>query len=174
MIFAITGTHEQPFDRLVTALDAYAQRNGDEPVVIQRGYSTHVPRFARSEVMYDQDAMGALAAEARVIVTHAGPGSIWLAFQHDKIPVVVPRMKRYGEHVDDHQVTFARHLSSAGRAPAVEEIGTLAEVLDAYDEVIAGFTPPGDASRANRARLARALEEMLSPPPGPGGGPPSR
>lgn len=164
MIFAITGTHEQPFDRLVRALDDYAAAHPDEAVVIQRGYATHRPRHAQGEPMFPQERMNELAAQARVIVTHGGPGSIWLAFQHDRIPVVVPRMKRFGEHVDDHQVAFARHLERASRAPAVTEIERLAALLDDFGAVAARYAAPGDVAGANRARLCARLAEMVERP----------
>lgn len=162
MIFGITGTHEQPFDRLVRALDDYAAAHPDERVVIQRGYATYLPRHAETEAMYPQERMNALAATARVIVTHGGPGSIWLAFQHDRIPVVVPRMKRFGEHVDDHQVAFARHLERAGRAPAVMDIERLSDLLDEYASATSHYAAPTNVAVPNRAKLCAELEGMLT------------
>jgi UDP-N-acetylglucosamine transferase subunit ALG13 len=163
LIFGITGTHEQPFERLVLALDSLAKLYVDrEPFVLQMGYFRGSLKYASGQRMYANEEMQTLARKARIIVTHAGPGSIWLAFQHNKIPIVVPRMKKHGEHVDDHQLAFANQLSSESRAIVVTDTTKLRDALLNYGDLVLRCTAPGISFEANRRKLFRMLEDLLS------------
>jgi UDP-N-acetylglucosamine transferase subunit ALG13 len=118
MIFVTIGTYEAPFDRLLGALVPLADT---EELVIQCGHSKLGPVGARWIDFLPFDELAALVKEARVVVTHAGVGSVLVALTAGKRPIVVPRRARYGETVDDHQVTFARRLAEAGLAVAVDD-----------------------------------------------------
>lgn len=60
------------------------------------------------------DELAARAHAVDVVVTHAGVGSILMALRTGSCPVVIPRMKRYNEHIDDHQWELARLLETRG------------------------------------------------------------
>lgn len=109
MILVLTGTHEQPFDRLVRAADALAAA-GDE-VVVQAGASEVALEHATGRPWYRPSQLEQLAAASEVVIAHAGPGSLALARRAGRWPVVVPRSARHGEHVDDHQIHFADRLT---------------------------------------------------------------
>lgn len=163
MIFCTVGTHEDPFDRLLRALDALA---GEERVVIQSGYSTYAPTRWAAEKMMPFDRVQALMAEARIVVTHGGPASIMQALAHGKVPVVVPRQAKFGEHVDDHQVRFARKIGD--RVLVVLDIADLAPTLADYDRRVAGlgggsFGP--ERARAFALKLDALCEGLLAGPP---------
>ena len=66
---------------------------------------------------------------ARVVVTHAGVGSVMVALANGKRPVVVPRRKAFGEAVDDHQLQLGRRFAAAGLVTLVEEPDGLAAAL---------------------------------------------
>lgn len=156
MIFCTVGTHEDPFDRLVAELDRLATSGalGGEPVHIQTGYSTVVPVACTAEKMIGFDEVQRRMREARVVVTHGGPASIMQALALGKVPVVVPRQAKFGEHVDDHQVRFARRI--ADRVLVVLDIGELGEVLEHHAERVADLGPAvGGPERA------RAFAERL-------------
>jgi UDP-N-acetylglucosamine transferase subunit ALG13 len=154
MIFATVGTHEDPFNRLLEALDALP---GDEPVVIQSGYSTYVPRRCTAEAMMPYARIQALMAEARIVITHGGPASIMQALAHGKVPIVVPRQSAFGEHVDDHQVRFSRRI--ADRVLVVIDIHDLAPTIAAYETRVAGLG--GGSFGPERARLfAEKLDRL--------------
>jgi len=115
MILVTVGTHNQGFNRLVAAADAYAARTA-ERVVIQRGTSTHLPQHAEHFTFTGFERMQELTREARVVVTHAAAGAILLGLQLGKPLVLVPRKKLLGEIYDDHQFELVRALCGAGRA----------------------------------------------------------
>lgn len=139
MIFVTVGTHEQQFDRLVEAIDSLKQ-NGriDEEVVIQTGFSTYEPQHCRWEKFFAYPQMLEFVREANIVVTHGGPSSFIMPLQVGKIPVVVPRQKCFNEHVNDHQLEFAKTVQQRlGNIMVVEDIADLGNTLEQYDVLAA-------------------------------------
>ena len=139
MIFVTVGTHEQPFDRLIECVDNL-KRDGKiaDDVFIQTGYSTYVPKYCEWKSMLPYTEMERMISEARIIISHAGPSSFLAPLRIGKIPVVVPRMKKYNEHVNDHQVKFSRAVAERqDNIILVEDVDTLGDVIVHYDELMA-------------------------------------
>jgi UDP-N-acetylglucosamine transferase subunit ALG13 len=111
MILATVGTHEDQFNRLLVELNRLVEVGAiKERVVVQSGYCD---ADAPAVECFDQlpfDELQSLMAEANVIITHGGPASIMQAMAHGKVPIVVPRQSKFGEHVDDHQCRFAEKM----------------------------------------------------------------
>ncbi|MBC6910381.1 glycosyltransferase, partial [Lactobacillus reuteri] len=112
MIFVSVGTHEQPFNRLMQALDKLIMDGKiKEQVVIQGGYSTYIPQDATFYKLMDFDIMNDYMHRARIVITHGGPATIIMALQNEKIPIVVPRQKKFDEHINNHQVEFTKQMA---------------------------------------------------------------
>jgi UDP-N-acetylglucosamine transferase subunit ALG13 len=126
MIFVTVGTGEQPFDRLLRAFESLSF---DEPLVVQRGPSTVEPESAACFDYLPFSEMLAQMQDARVVITHAGVGSVIAALTAGKRPVVVPRRRCFGEAVDDHQVEFARRLADSGLVRLVDDPRDLDDAL---------------------------------------------
>lgn len=166
MIFATVGTHEDPFDRLLTALDALVAEGAiTEPVHIQSGYSkAPAPRCVVTPMM-PFDTLQAEMAAARIVITHGGPASIMQAFAHDKVPIVVPRQSQFGEHVDDHQVRFARRM--ADRVLVVLDIAELGPTIRDYDARVAALgsaSVGSERAKVFAGRFEALCEEVLARP----------
>jgi UDP-N-acetylglucosamine transferase subunit ALG13 len=127
MIFVSVGTNEAPFDRLIVALDRIPP---GEEVIAQCGSSSHRPARATCSDFMPFEDLVQLVRAARIVVTHAGAGSTMVALANGKRPIVVPRLRRYGEAVDDHQLHFARRL-------AERKLVTLAEDPDRLPQALA-------------------------------------
>lgn len=110
MIFVSVGTHHQPFDRIVIAADRIAVELG-EHVILQRGASRIPAPHAEVFDTLPPDRFEELLKTARVVVLHAGSSSFLQARSLGRRPIVVPRSPEHGEHVDGHQIAFARSLS---------------------------------------------------------------
>lgn len=111
MIFVTVGTHEQPFNRLVKAVDMLKINSEiTESVFIQTGYSTYVPQACEYKDFISMKQMDKYMQQASVVITHGGPSSFVTALQYNKVPIVVPRLSKYDEHVNDHQLTFCNEL----------------------------------------------------------------
>ena len=127
MIFVTVGTHEQPFNRLVECVDKLVETGKiNEEVFIQTGYSTYEPKCCNWRKFLPYQEMIQKVEEARVVITHGGPSSFIMPLQIGKIPIVVPRQKKYGEHVNNHQLKFCREVEKKmGNIIVVEEITDL-------------------------------------------------
>jgi UDP-N-acetylglucosamine transferase subunit ALG13 len=126
MIFVTVGSCEYPFDRL---LDAVGELPGDERVVVQSGSSELALPRAECFDFVPFEALVEYVRSARLVVTHAGIGSILTALGTGKRPVVVPRRRQYGEAVDDHQVGSARRLAEVGLVTYVDDPASLGAFL---------------------------------------------
>jgi UDP-N-acetylglucosamine transferase subunit ALG13 len=127
MILVTVGVSNVPFDRLVGAADDLA--TDGETVVVQYGAARARPQCA---VCYDYLPFVELqewVAKARVVVCHAGIGSVAMCLTTGVHPVVVPRLERLRECVDEHQLTFARRLGELELATVVEDVSELAQAV---------------------------------------------
>jgi UDP-N-acetylglucosamine transferase subunit ALG13 len=156
MILVATGASQFPFDRLLRAVDALG---ADERVVVQRGCSTVEPAGADCFDFLPMPDLAALVREARVVVTHAGVGSILLCLTNGRSPIVVPRLKRFGETVDDHQLESARRFAAAGLVTLVEDPADLpAALAGAGDGVVAPPSGEGALVRELRSYFEETIE----------------
>jgi len=140
MIFVTVGTHEQSFDRLIIYIDDLKRKQIiTEDVIMQIGVSSYRPKFCEWDLILPYKKMMEYTNNARLIITHGGPSSFLPAIQMGKIPVVVPRQKRFNEHVNDHQLEFSRKVSQRfGNILLVENIDDLEYVIKHYDTLADG------------------------------------
>lgn len=137
MIFVTVGTHEQQFDRLVEAVDLLKKENRvSQPVFIQTGYSKIQPQYCEYKNFISFADMHVHMAEAEIVITHGGTGSVMLVLYHGKIPVVVPRQHGFGEHIDDHQVIFCRTMETKKKILPIYDTQNLEECLNHYKEKV--------------------------------------
>lgn len=113
LLFVSVGTDHHPFVRLLTWVERFSATHPDVHVVVQHGYSP-APRLVEAHEMLAASPLIELLEKADAVVTHGGPGTILEARGAGHTPVVVPRERRFGEHVDDHQVRFVTRLAGSG------------------------------------------------------------
>ena len=165
MIFVTVGTHEQPFDRLLSCIDHLVETGViTEEVVIQSGFSNYEPKHCRWSKLLPHKEVKELVEQARVIITHGGPASFMMPLLMGKIPVVVPRMASYNEHVNDHQVSFSRAVAERkGNIILVEDLDKLGDVLANYDEIVSGMPLDNKSHNARfNEKLKNLVDEMFS------------
>ncbi len=113
MIFVITGTEAYPFNRLISEIDKLKmEKNITDEVYIQLGSCTFKPEFCTWDNWLPFDKMCENIKKADIVITHAGAGTTLLCLDLGKKPIIVTRQKRYNEHLDDHQVPFAKMMES--------------------------------------------------------------
>jgi len=130
MIFVTLGTHKQQFNRLLMEVDKLVERGKIKNVIAQIGYSTYIPKNYKWFKFLDFEKMLKVQKKAELIVTHAGVGSIMTALDIRKPIIVVPRVPKYNEHVDDHQTFTAKELENQGRVIAVYDIKNLGKAIE--------------------------------------------
>lgn len=129
MIFATVGSQE-PFDRLIRAVDEWAALRGRADVFAQIGGSTLHPRHIEFTKFLEPGEFNRVIREASVIVAHAGMGSIISALELGKPIVVMPRRGALRETRNDHQVATAESFGAQGRIIVANGEQDLAEKLD--------------------------------------------
>lgn len=113
MIFISLGTQKFQFNRLLKYIDEKIKSQEiSEEVFAQIGYSTYIPQNYRYKEFLDKKEIESIIEESDLLITHAGVGTIIAAMKHEKPIIVVPRLSRFEEHVDDHQLQIAEAFSS--------------------------------------------------------------
>lgn len=162
MVFVTVGTHEQQFDRLIRAVDELVSDGTiAEPVFVQTGYCNYEPKHCEWSRFVPATEMVRLMREADVVITHGGPSSFIEAMAAGKVPVVVPRYERFGEHVNDHQADFVRKVANRrGGVVPVYDIADLPSAIETgrrLSSVGAGFESHNAEFCEGLARLIGGL-----------------
>jgi len=129
LIFVTVGNHNQGFNRLIKKMDEVAGTI-DEKVIIQIGYTNFKP--VNAEYFSFVDSFGEilrLNRDSRVVVSHAGAGSIVTALKQKTPVIIVPRLKKYNEHMNDHQLDIAHAMFDDKNVTVVYDVELLEEYL---------------------------------------------
>jgi UDP-N-acetylglucosamine transferase subunit ALG13 len=147
MILITVGQERFPFDRLLRLADeAAAGGDFEGPAFAQTGCSDYVPRSFPHADFLPPDRLRELIRGSALIITHGGVGTVVQCLEEDKVPLILPRDPRRGEHVDGHQLEFSARLEAECR------------VLVAHDD--ADFR----AKLRDHARLIRGIRAGRRPP----------
>ncbi len=153
MIYVTLGTMFLDFPRLIRKMDEIALSTG-EKTVIQIGLGQTRPETCEFFDFKSRDEILRIQREARVIVCHAGIGSVLDALEARRPFVVVPRLKKYNEHMSDHQLDIAEAVQRRGWGRMVMDMALLAEAC-------ANPTPAPPSYRPAEARLVAALRDDI-------------
>ena len=156
MIFVTTGT-QTPFDRLLRAVDAWAQTRTRPDLFAQIGRGAWKPRHIEHVDLLDPHAYDQRIRECSLVVSHAGMGSILSALLHAKPVLVMPKLARMGEHRNEHQTATARRLGAMGVIHVAWNEAELHEQLDRHDRLAAPSAIGPHASD----RLLRRLRDFI-------------
>lgn len=161
-VVVTVGTDHHRFDRLIGWVDRWAAEHPDVAVLVQHGTAT-APEHAASVVMLGYDDLVAAMRAASVVVAQGGPATIMDARSVGHRPVVVPRIGRLDEVVDDHQITFARWMDRRELVWLAEDEPTLCRHLDAAlaDPNRVRIAPDGAASNETIEAFRTAVAPLL-------------
>jgi beta-1,4-N-acetylglucosaminyltransferase len=118
------GNGHQPFLRLLDGVMAIADKL-PRPLIVQSGHTSFSSSEAQVLSFMDRDEFVRVLREASLVISHAGAGSIIEAATEGHVPVVVPRLARYGEIVDDHQLELVSALGEAKKIIPVLDLSRL-------------------------------------------------
>lgn len=158
MIFLAVGT-QFPFDRLVKAVDDAVTKNilGEE-IIAQIGESLYKPHNFEAVASLDKKAFDEYLKQASCVIGHAGMGIITTTMDNKKPLLVMPRLKKYGEAVNDHQLAIAREFEKLGHilvAYGEEELPAKLEKLKTFAPV-----PRKNQAGTVAARISQFLNEI--------------
>lgn len=132
MIFVILGTHELEFKRLLQYLeDMYIK----EEVIIQSGNTNFTSNKYKVIPFLDQNDFNKYIKKSTLVITHGGVGSILTALRHKKKVITMPRLSKYNEHNDDHQLEICNKLSKEGYTMNCTDYDSLKEFIENYKKI---------------------------------------
>ena len=151
MIFITLGSQKFQFDRLLEAVD---ELQTDEEIFAQIGYSDYKPKNYKYKEFLDRDEFGKVMDKADIVITHGGTGAIIGAVKKGKKVIAVPRLKKYGEHVDDHQIQLIGQFKELNLIYACEDMD-LEKALETVKKT------EYKEYQSNTKRIIRSLEEFI-------------
>jgi UDP-N-acetylglucosamine transferase subunit ALG13 len=129
MIFATVGT-QLPFDRLLLGLEGWAAMNPGVPILAQTGATKHRFRHIETVSHLSQTAFCDHFSAARLVVAHAGMGTILSAAELGKPLILMPRRAKFGEHRNDHQQDTVREMARLSNITVADDGEALHRALD--------------------------------------------
>jgi UDP-N-acetylglucosamine transferase subunit ALG13 len=133
MIFVTIGT-QIPFDRFIKAVDEIAETI-NETFVVQALNGKYLPRNFKTVRFFAPDDFDKIMQEARLIVSHAGTGTILSAIDYEKPIIIFPRLTSLGEHRNDHQIATAMAINEKGYTYVAYDKKQLKDLLCSRDLV---------------------------------------
>jgi UDP-N-acetylglucosamine transferase subunit ALG13 len=156
VIFVTVGT-QLPFDRMVSAVDAWSRNNPSVPVFAQTG-DTDLPALAiENRKFVPPSEANRLILESELIVAHAGMGSVLTALRYEKPILIMPRLAARGEHRNDHQVATAKWLQSRSGIFVAWDEDELCRKLDQRSQLLSGGDIPEYASPELLAKVRQFI-----------------
>lgn len=129
MILVTVGTQDKSFKRLINEVDNLVKNKViKDEVVIQTGYTEYngsINHFAFTS----QDELDELVKKCDILITHAGVGSIFKGLEYGKKVIAVPRLKKYHEHVNNHQLDISKNFEEAGYIMVVNDMIDLGKTI---------------------------------------------
>ncbi len=130
MIFVTLGSQKFQFNRLLKELDRLVESNKmTDEIFAQIGYSDYKPKNFKYKEFLDRDEFKEIMSKSDIVITHGGTGAIITAVKQGKKVIAVPRLAKYGEHVDDHQIQLVKEFEESGIIKAVYDVRKLDNAL---------------------------------------------
>lgn len=128
MIFVTVSGMSLPFWRLIKKMDEIAGRI-DEEVLIQGGAEYNAVNARYVKYLRREEASDTIR-DARLVIAHAGAGTLIKAIAFNTPIVIVPRLKKLKEHHSDHQLELAEKLEGREGIKVVYDVDELEASLD--------------------------------------------
>lgn len=131
MIFITLGSQKFQFDRLLKTVDELVERKCIiDNVFAQIGYSSYLPRYYEYKRFVDRDEFTRLEDTCDILITHGGTGAIIGAIKKGKKVIAIPRLAKYGEHVDDHQLQLIEQFKNLNLICGLNDCSELEGAID--------------------------------------------
>lgn len=134
MIFVTVGSQKFQFNRLLVEIDRLIEEKKiNEEVFAQTGHSDYKPKNYKYKEFLDRDEFLRVMNKCDKVITHGGTGAIIGAVKRGKKVIAVPRLKKFEEHVDDHQLQIIDEFEKMGFISAVKDIENLQVTISNID-----------------------------------------
>ena len=157
-IFITLGSQKFQFNRLLKAVDELCEKGtvDAEDVFAQIGYSDYLPKNFSYKKFLDRDEFSNEMEKANIVITHGGTGAIIGAVKRGKKVIAVPRLAKYGEHVDDHQLQLIKQFDDLNLICSCHDVGDLETALDTVQQT------KYNSYKSNTINIINSIEEYTT------------
>ena len=156
MILVTLGTQDKKFTRLLEKIDELIDKKIiTDKVVVQAGYSADY-KSSNMKIfdLISKEEFDKLISECNVLITHGGVGAILTGLKYNKKVIAVPRLKKYKEHVNDHQIQIVKNFNEEGLI-----IGSFVDDLENNFLKINKFNPK--KFKSNKDNMLKLVQELI-------------
>lgn len=156
-VFITLGSQKIQFNRLLKAVDELCERGtlDAEDVFAQIGYSDYIPQKYNYKTFLDRDEFSNEMEKADIVITHGGTGAIIGAVKRGKKVIAVPRLAKYGEHVDDHQLQLIKQFDDLNLICPCRDTSKLEAALDTVQRT------KYNSYKSNTLNIISSIEDYL-------------
>lgn len=156
MIFVLLGTQNNSFKRLLVEIENLIS-NGiiKEEVIVQAGHTKYETNKMKVLDMISLEKLEQYEKEAELIITHGGVGSIITSIKKNKKVIAVPRLHKYGEHVNDHQMEIVELFNQKKYIIGIKDVSELKEAIKKSKD----FVP--EKYELNNKKMLNTIEEFI-------------
>ena len=130
MILVTLGTQDKTFVRLLEKINQLIDQGLiKDKVIVQAGFTKYNSDNMEIFDLIPQDEFNSLMAKADLIITHGGVGNIISALEKNKKVIAVPRLSKYGEHINDHQTQIIAKFNDLGYIIGLQDVDELDKAI---------------------------------------------
>lgn len=156
MIFVTLGTQDKPFDRVVKKIDELVEKKIiKEEVIIQCGASNVKTKNVKLVDFIPYEDFNSYIENSSYIIAHAGVGSVLDGLKARKKVIVVPRLAKYNEQKNDHQLQITEEFGKRGLIIPCKDENDLEKAISKLKD----FTPKTFESNTNN--FVNLIEDFI-------------
>lgn len=156
MIFITLGSQKFQFNRVLKKVDELIEKNIiDEEVFAQIGCSDYKPKKFEYKDFLDREDFVKFVQEANIVITHGGTGAIINAIKQGKRVIALPRLAKYGEHVDNHQIQLVKEFEK------LNLISMCINIDDLGDAIKVVKNKKFDKYISNNERIIHSIDQFI-------------
>ena len=156
MTLVILGTQDKSFDRLLRMVEKEIKNNNLKgEVIVQAGQTKFKSKYMEIFDLIPITKFNKLIKEADLVITHGGVGSIIQALKHNKKVIAVPRLARYKEHENDHQLQIVEEFTKNGYILSAKNTKELNKALEDVNK----FEPK--KYKSNNNKMVKLIENFI-------------
>ena len=156
MVLVLLGTQNNSFHRLLEEIERnISDKTIHEEVIVQAGYTKFKSNKMKIFDLIPSDDLNKLQNDATLIITHGGVGSIISSIEKGKKVISVPRLHKYGEHVNDHQKDIVKSFNDKGYIIGISDVSELKDAL----EKVKSFEPV--KYKPDNSKILKIIENYI-------------
>jgi len=156
MIFVTLGTQDKSFKRLLENIDKEIEKGTiKDKVIVQAGYTKYNSKNMEVFDLLDKDDFDNYIKNCDLLITHGGVGSILTGLKNDKKVIACPRLFKYNEHMNDHQIQIIERFTDAGYILPYNETDDLGKII----KQVAKFKP--NKYKSNTKNMIKTIKDYI-------------